>query len=354
MSNMLDYIRWRGDLPLEREPLGGVDGLILSQLAMLRWEHGLGEGGSETLAGLYPSMKDVPLSEGFTADNDAKLLALAADSRRFGGVRLSDYVHVWDGDRSMQFAAVALHLPDGTVFAAFRGTDSTLAGWKEDCNMAFSTPVPAQLAAADYLAGLCKKYPAKLRVGGHSKGGNLAMYAAASMDDGDRQRLLAVYNNDGPGLSDRMDAPALYARITGRLHSYVPQGSIVGMLLAHPDEYAVVRSNSVGILQHDPYSWQVLGPDFVRLPELSRDSARFDIAFRQWLAGVGEEDRAMLVDTVFDILSATRSQSFGREFWAGLARNPKSVLEAIQGVEPEKRRRITRMLLDLGALALRG
>ena len=353
MSNLLDYLRWRGDLPMTAVPLGGVDGLILAQLSMLRWENALREGESAPLEALAPAMATKPVSEGFTAENDEKLLALAAPSRRFGGVTVGDYVNTVDDDSTMQFAAVALRLPDGTTFAAFRGTDSTLTGWKEDCNMAFSKPVPAQEAAAEYLNALARRYPGGLRVGGHSKGGNLAMYAASHMEDAARERLLAVYNYDGPGLSDRMDAPALYARVTGRLHSYVPQGSVVGMLLAHPDEYTVVKSNSVSIWQHDPYSWQVEGPDFVTLAELSRDSARFDLTFRQWLAGLDEDDRALLVNRVFDVLCATNSRSFGREFWAGLARNPKSVFAAIQGVDPEVRRRIAKMMLDLGALALK-
>jgi len=354
MSNLLDYIRWRGDLPLTRVPLGGVDGLILSQLSMLRWENALGEGESAELRRLYPAMAGRPVSVGFTAENDAQLLELAAQSRRFGEILPGDYVHTLDEGSTMQFAVVALHLPDGTVFASFRGTDSTVTGWKEDCGMAFSRPVPAQEAAAAYLTDLARRYPGGVWAGGHSKGGNLAMYAASHLDDALLPRLLGVYNYDGPGLSDRMDAQGLYGRITGRLHSYVPQGSVVGMLLAHPDQYAVVKSNSISVWQHDPYSWQVMGPDFVRLGELSRDSARFDLVFRQWLSGIDEDDRAALVDTVFDVIAATNSRSFGREFWAGLARNPKSVLDAIQDIEPEKRRRITRMLLDLGALALKG
>ena len=218
--------------------------------------------------------------------------------------------------------------------------------------MAFSKPVPAQEAARKYLRAALARFPGAIRVGGHSKGGNLAMYAAATVDDGDR--VTDIYNNDGPGLSDRMNADALYRRIAGRLRVYVPQGSIVGMLLQHPDEYTVVKSTSVSILQHDPYSWQVEGPAFVRMPGLSRDSARFDAAFRRWLSGIDEANRELLIDTLFNVLSAAKSRTFGREFWQGLARNPGSVLSAIQNIDADKRRRVTRMLTDLGAAAIKG
>ena len=353
MSNMLDYIRWRGDLSLAVVPVNEVDGLILAQLSMLHWENSLEPGSSAPLRDLFDSMNKPPVSVGFTVENDQKLLAMVTESTRFGEVIVSDFEHDSDEDAEKQFAAITLHLPDGAHYVSFRGTDSSIVGWKEDFNMAFSNPVPAQEAAADYLTRMADRYPGALWVGGHSKGGNLAMFAAANVDDAVRARILGVYNNDGPGLSDRMDAPALYARITGRLHSFVPQDSIVGLLLAHPDEFTVVRSNSISILQHDPYSWQVEGPRFVRMSGLNRDSARFDVAFRQWLSGVDEREREELVDTLFGILEATNAQSFGREFWAGLAKNSKSVLAAIHDVNPETRKHISKMLADLGALAMR-
>lgn len=352
MSNILDYITWRGDLPFAAAGFNEVDGLILAQMSMLRWEHALGPGESARVMDTFATMNQPPVSVGFTTEDDAKLLHAVTHCARFGEIVLQNYERAFDEGAQKQFAAVTLLLDDGTAYVSFRGTDATLVGWKEDCNMAFSKPVPAQEAARDYLRAALKRFPGPLRVGGHSKGGNLAMYAAARV--GAPGRIISVFNNDGPGLSDRMNAAALYRRIAGRLHSYVPQGSIVGMLLQHPDEYTVVKSNSVSILQHDPYSWQVEGPAFVRMPGLSRDSARFDAAFRKWLSGIDEANRELLIDTLFSVLAATKSQTFGREFWQGLARNPGGVLSAIQNIDAEKRRRVTKMLTDLGAAALKG
>lgn len=350
MSNMLDYIRWRGDLSFDAVPLGEVDGLILAQLAMLRWEGGLEDAAS--LGALSERMADRPVSEGFTSDNDKKLLALAGKSARFGRVIVSDYTLDFDADAEKQFAAVTLALSDDEHYIAFRGTDSSIAGWQEDFNMAFSKPVPAQEDAANYLLRMASKFAGRLWVGGHSKGGNLAMYAATTVDGTVRNRVASVFNFDGPGLSDCMDANTLYARVAGKLRSFVPQGSIVGMLLAHPEAYVVVKSNSISILQHDPYSWQVEGPGFVRLPKLSDESVKFEAGFHKWLAEQNEGKRAEFVDTLFEVLRATNAQNFGREFWLGLAANGKAVRQAIHNVDPEKAARVWRMITELTRLSL--
>ena len=350
MSNMLDYIAWRGDLSFTEVPLNEVDGLILAQLAMMRWEQAYT--GAERLRELAARMTQYPVSTGFTGENDRKLIAAVGASARFGELTLSDYVHETDAEAEKQFAAITLHLPDGALYIAFRGTDATLVGWKEDCAMAFSRPVPAQEEAVRYLTAVAAQYTGTLYVGGHSKGGNLAMFAATGVEDDVRARIVTVFNYDGPGLSDRMDAASLYARIAGRLRSFVPQGSVVGLLLAHPDEYTVVESVFVSVFQHDPYSWQVMGPAFLRLPALSAASQRFDLVFRQWLRTVDEQDRMELVETLFSVLSATNARSFGREFWAGLAKNPVAVYSAFSGVDPATRARVLKMIAELGRLAI--
>lgn len=352
MSNILDYIAWRGDLPFSAVPVNEVDGLILAQLSMLRWENGLEPGQSARFGALFDAMNCQPVSVGFTQENDKRLLREASHCKRFGEIVARDYTHVFDEDTGMQFAAVTLCLDDGTAYVSFRGTDCSLVGWKEDCRLAFSTPAPSQDAARRYLEAVSGHVKGMLWVGGHSKGGNLAMYAAACAPEAIRARISAVYSNDGPGLSDRINARSLYENIIDKLHSFVPQDSVVGMMLAHPSRFTVIKSNSSGIMQHDPYSWQVRGPAFERVSALSQDSVRFDAAFHKWLAKVNEEDRRVLIDSLFDVLKAAKSANFGLEFWHGLARNPVSVLAAIQGISAEKRKRITRMITELGTAML--
>ena len=353
MSNMLDYLRWRGDLSMGNVPVGEVDGLILSQLSMLFWENAWQPGEPAALRDLAPELLKHEVAAGFTAADDRKLIEAVGNSERFGGIRLLDYTHRFDEAESMQFAAIAMRLGDGTLFIAFRGTDSTIVGWKEDCQMAYAKPVPAQQAAAVYLSRMAGTYEGPIRVGGHSKGGNLAMFAAAMAPEAVLGRITDIYNNDGPGLSDRVDTRALYARLGGRLKSFLPQSSIVGLLLSHPGDYEVVRSDSVSIWQHNPYSWQVEGPRFVRAGGLSRDSARFDAAFRQWLGEVDEDERAVLVETLFGVLSAGDANRFGKSFLSALARNPRPYLSAIQNIDPEARKRIARLIMEFASVSLR-
>ena len=353
MSNMLDYIRWRGDLSLRAVPLCEVDGLILSQLSMIHWEHWLNPGESAALASVANRLEGVQVSAGFTGANDAQLMALATHSERFGGIRVCGYTQAFDPGDEMQFSAISLLLPDDTLFLSFRGTDSTLVGWKEDFNMAYSKPVPAQEAAADYLRRAARWFPGIIRVGGHSKGGNLAVYAAATADEAVLTRLTDVYNNDGPGLSDQIDAHARYARLGGRLHSFVPQSSMVGMLLSHPDTFEVVRSDSVSILQHNPYSWQVEGGRFVRAAGLNRDSVHFESVFRKWLSGVDETHREALVETLFGILGASDAERFDGRYLAGLLRSPRVLINAVQRIPPEARKDALQALSNLAEIALR-
>ncbi|MCR5219430.1 MAG: DUF2974 domain-containing protein [bacterium] len=352
MSNMLDYIRWRGDLPFSVIPLGEVDGLILAQLSMIFWEKGMGRDESRPLSELAQVLKGKTVSAGFTAKNDALLLETAAASARFGGLVLSDFEHDFDEGAQIQFAAVTFHLPDGDSFLSFRGTDSTLVGWKEDLSMSYEMPIPAQAAAAAYFARVAARTGRRLYAGGHSKGGNLAMYAAAQTGPDILKRIIRVYNYDGPGFPDRGEAARLYETIRDRLMSFVPQSSIIGMLLAHPDGYEIVESDSVSILQHDPYSWQVEGCRFVRSPMLTKDSLYIQSVIRRWLAEVDDEERRLFVDTLFHVLGSTDARSFDREFWMGFLTHPGTVLASLQDIDPDSRRRIGKMLADLGRAAL--
>ena len=353
MSNILDYFPWRGDLPFSTVPLNEVDALILSQLSMLNWTNVLKPDQTAALKKLKRLMFQHTVSMGcFTQENDTELWDRVTNCVRFGDLEISDFRHQWDQGAQVQFAAVTLHLPDDTIFVSFRGTDGTIVGWKEDCNMAFSPAVPAQEAARVYLNEIAGKYPVPIRVGGHSKGGNLAVFAAASADDAVRDRILAVYNNDGPGLSDQMDTRSLYGRLAGKLHTFVPHGSIIGMLLNQADHFTVVASNSVSILQHDPYSWQIEGPHFVELPGLSPESASFRKACRNWLSSIPPADRESLIDAVFNVLGTAETTRFGPEFWSSLASNPMAVLSALSNITPSQRKLLGRMVTELGAALL--
>ena len=266
MSNIFDYLAWRGDLSFGNAPLCPVDALIFSMLPYIRLEDFV-----------PPSARDEPVRLADAASayfanppkkvnpdvNHAKLLQLLAEAPRFAPLRLLAAQKEVDRESVMQFAAITVLLPGQNLFVAFEGTDDTLIGWQEDFRMSYECPVPAQLRARSYLRAVAAAHPLRrIFVGGHSKGGNLAMYAAVHSGPEVRYRIRAVYNNDGPGFCDDTLSSTEYAEMRERIHTYLPQSSIVGVLLEHDESYKIVKSEAKGLAQHDPYTWQIRGNDF--------------------------------------------------------------------------------------------
>lgn len=307
MADMQTYLLWRGDLPFSQVPPGPVDALIFTTLAYVRYGEGVPGDGSAPV-----SLKDAAdwvlaapdRERRCRVRQDLEVLEAAARSARFGGVELCFYRSVFAPEEEAQFAAVTFLLGDGTAFLAFRGTDSTLVGWKEDFNMSFLERVPAQLLAAEYTRDVAQALPMPLRLGGHSKGGNLAVYAAAKSAPEVRSRIREVYNNDGPGFMDAMMRDPGYLEMVPRVRTFVPQSSVIGMLLEHEEPYTIVRSSQMGILQHDPHSWEIQGGDFVRMETLTANSRFLNRTLKDWLAGMTPEQRNTFFDSLFDVLAA--------------------------------------------------
>ncbi len=307
VPNVIDYIRWRGDLSFSQDPPNGVDALIFSSLIYIQY------------AGRVAAQPGVPMllrdaaEEYFALEdhesrvrvkNDLELLQEAARSIRFGLTRMVCYRDLLIPEQDTQFAAVTYLLDDGSALLAFRGTDYSLTGWKEDFNMSFQQTVPSQRLALQYTREVAAEYMLPLRLCGHSKGGNLAVFAAARSSPVLQQRILEVYNQDGPGFTKYlMDDPG-YIAMVPRIKTFVPQSSIIGMLLEHEEPYTVIRSSSVSLLQHDPYSWEVLGRDFVRMQEITEESRFVDSTIKTWFANMTNQDRNQLVDVMFTLLGS--------------------------------------------------
>ena len=223
-------------------------------------------------------------------------------SLTFGEANLYGYRDVLLEEEQTQFAAVTFLLDDGTAFVAFRGTDTSMVGWKEDFNMSFMQVVPAQLMALDYVRNLQAELWQSLRLGGHSKGGNLAVFAAARSSPGMQERILEVYNHDGPGFNDYLMGDVGYQAMVPKIHTYLPQSSVIGMLLEHEEPYTVIRSRQVGLLQHDFYSWEVKGPHFVPVEEITAGSRFLNGTVKNWLSGMTVQERSQVVDALFGLL----------------------------------------------------
>jgi len=293
VTTVFDYLRWRGDLTFAQDAFNEVDSLVLCIITYLNFrrfpELRSREPENAVLLGdIVPRMTKEDEQQGLSPNDYIPLMKLAAGSRRFGGVRMFGYEAVRDETREMQLDALSFLVPDGTLFCAFMGTDRSLVGWKENLNLSFMDAVPAQIGAAEYVEDMAWHCPERpLRIGGHSKGGNLAAYAAMHIPERlQRTRLLDAYNNDGPGFRKDVTDTEEYRRIAEKLHTYIPASSIVGVLLEHTEDYVVVASNSRAVMQHEPLTWGVQGRQFIRCEERSELGKLSDDVLREWIASM--------------------------------------------------------------------
>ena len=315
MANLLDYLDWRGDLTLKQSPFNEVDNLILAELAFVDFNGivpGPGEGpavvleeAAERYLERFPAGEKIDMGV-LVPDEIPDMVRKMARLPRFRSMRLGCFADRLDADNAQQFAALTVETGDGAVCCSFRGTDDTLAGWKEDFHMAYVSQIPAQKLAVEYLETVARQYPRrKLRLGGHSKGGNLAVWSGVFCRPAVQKRIQAVWSNDGPGFHDDILVLPQYCRLADRITTIVPKSSVVGMLLEHGEDYVVVDSREQGLMQHDGFSWQVLGTEFVHLREITPQGRRTDLALRTWLKELSPEQRERFVEGLFQVLTAS-------------------------------------------------
>ena len=307
MASMLDYIAWRGDLSFSSSAPNEVDALIFSTLSYIPFR-GSVERNPEKPVLLRQAAReffDIPDPEGYIrTQNDLELLKAAGESQRFGNIRIAEYRKIFIKERDTQFAAVTFLLDEGSIFISFRGTDNTLVGWKEDFSMCFRREIPSQKLAKQYLQDVLMDHSGPVRVSGHSKGGNVAVYAVSQSVPVIRERILEVYNQDGPGFSEAFLEDPGYRQILPILHTQVPQSSVIGMILNRAEPIAIVKSNQSGIMQRDPFSWEVQGNRLVAVDSLSGNSIFLQLTIKNWLLGMDMETRVRMVDMLFDLLTS--------------------------------------------------
>jgi len=344
--NMLDYIDWRGDITFEEKGFNEVDSLVFCELSYLDMDRveaaHTGDGMTvaalyEAYAGLRPRPKPIM--------NDA-LIALrkAAISARFRDVIVKRYVNDVNPDEHAQFSAVTFIYREDEAYVAFRGTDDTLVGWREDFNMSFLSETYGQKAAVDYLNSVASETPDKLIVGGHSKGGNFAVYAAAFCDPDVREnRIVRVYSNDGPGFRKEVTDSEEYAAILPKIVKLVPESSLVGVLLGGKERCRYIKSEAKLFAQHDPYTWCVKGPRMEDAPDRSQVSVFMGDTIKNWLSGQDEEHRKTLVDVLFDSLETTGVDTVGDLNNAPM-RIYTAFMKALSNVDGESKSSIQQMM----------
>lgn len=383
-GNIIDYVRTRTG-SFDERPFNDVDALVLASLAyqtmpdvvptLADWERRYGTTTArwrtlmsdpktalrhplnslralrqpdfpattlaDAAADLHP--QDFDHNAGYTGLADPKLtealFAAMARNPRFSSIHVGAVDERFSREHQTQFAAMTLLLPDGTLVVSFRGTDTSFVGWKEDFNMAFQYPVPAQQLAADYVTRVARLWQGDLVLLGHSKGGNLAVYAALQAGDDVLPRIRRVYSLDGPGFPSDVVAGDRYRAVADRIVKIVPDSSIVGMILDSPEHCVVVKSNEYGPMQHLAFSWQVDRDRFVTVPEVSVTSREFKRSLDRMLNEMTPEQLERAVDAMFKVLAASDEHGLIGLMEAGPKTIP-AMLGAFAGLTDEERQHI--------------
>lgn len=341
MPNIIDYLKWRGDIPFSVIPFNDVDNLIFTQLCFVDFSNIVSENTEEkislhmasrkALSRLGPKSKKLGM---MIPDEILNLLQLAAISPRYRDIQLCSCISHTDEKMETQFSAITAIITDTEAVVCFRGTDDSIIGWKEDFNMTLLPNIPSQKMSVDYLQGINSAYPDKsIYICGHSKGGNLSIYSAVNSQESVKEKIIRVYNNDGPGFKAEFFKGENYLSVKDKIYTVIPQNSFVGLMFEQDmDTLKVVKSTNIGAFQHDVFSWQVLGTA-IEPSVLSKETLNDKKVFNAWVEGMNYEDRKEVINIIFDFL-----MSYGATTLSEAFNNSPKLIRSYRELPEEKRK----------------
>lgn len=354
-GTIIDYLKEYGKYSFSDMPFNDVDSLLLCILSYLKFD-GMVEDVRKcrhfvTLEEIdrNPDRERLFADERFEKDNRAMFEAMLA-GRRYARLKLGFYINLIELNSEIQFAAVTFLLDNGIVYIAFRGTDETIVGWKEDFNMAFLSPVPAQTYSVKYLNMVTEKIRAPLYLGGHSKGGNLAVYSGINCAEDIKNRIIKIYSMDGPGFKAGVLNNNRYECICKKIVKIMPDSSLVGMLFEGEVQSRIVESSSIGLAQHNPFSWKVKGRDFVRTKEIGVGAKLLDEILNDWIMSFDEDTLHVFVDIFYKIICASQAKDL-ISFAADWKKSMGGIYSAIKEVDSETISMIKEMMRALLEIA---
>ena len=286
MGKILDYVRWRGDLTLDREPFNSLDAGLFAAFAYLPFDSSVKGHTLEAATKRLIQKKTLIHSDKL----EAELVNL---SDRYKNMHFLDWSHLSQKKPPVQFTAMTIELDSETILVAYRGTDGSMVGLNEDVDMSYQPEIFGQSVAADYLDKMAQAYPdKKIYTVGHSKGGNFAAYALYAASPSLQNRVIKAYSFDGPGFMKEMYNQIEFQRVIPKMMTYVPEGSIFGMMLDHPERVIVVKSRMKHLMkQHNPLHWEVARNSFVMARGLSNASRIIRSTFISWNTKIPREKR---------------------------------------------------------------
>ena len=359
---MADFLREHQE-GFDRRAFTPVDSLVLSSLVYLDLNlYRYADLNSGEMVPVIDILRFTPLeamlSGGWLKDADQLpdfLMALAR-SRRYADLKVGFFANETAEVIEKQFCACTFTVgaKDNAELAylAFRGTDGTLAGWKEDFNLSYLPVIPSQKTATAYVSGVLSALPTHMPiyVGGHSKGGNLAEFAALTIDEGGYGRIRRVFNHDGPSFleapSPRIDDPQFQAK----LDKTVPESSVFGMILESRDDFRIVQSDALGFFQHVPFTWMVDGSDFATQETLNRGAQMFDTTLDRWLRSCTSQEREVFIDTMYELITSSDAKSWA-DFQDGFMSNMATFVRDGRNLDDATKEIMGQAIRNLGEVA---
>ncbi len=339
MANLFDYLQWRGDIEFDRDPLNEIDATIFSFISYINLEKFTGRTLKKAARGFFSENDILKTKIGLLipAEKTLGLFLAAAKSHRYASILFADCVIDINEKEKYQFCGETFVLPDKTIAVAFEGTDDTIVGWKEDFMLCYMNEIPSQKRAVEYLERIAAKYPEhKINLMGHSKGGNLAIYSAIKCSRSVQDRIVRIYNLDGPGFPEVSEIHGDYPAIEDRILTLIPQSSFIGVIFSQGRDFSVVRSRQRGVFQHDGFSWELRGKSFVKLSRLSAQGMKNDTEINYKLAQMTIDERRQFIEVFFGMLERTGAKTLSDISTASL-RGFISIAREFQGLDKEQR-----------------
>ena len=355
MKNMLDYIKGFGHVSFEERAFSEIDALVLTELEYLPLEKVVpsDENGEnfvtvKEIAEYMQEHKQELFDENpmMITEERHEVSQVIADAPRFQSLKFFGVVSVWDKDTTKQFAAVTVEVEPSVRLVVFRGTDETLIGWKEDFLMTYSPLVAAQTDAKEYLAKQASLWGGDLMISGHSKGGNLAIYAAATQEEDVQLRIVDIFCFDSPGLYRSVLETKGYQNIVPLAMRYIPQDSLVGLMLESEVPYVIVKSNATGAMQHSAMTWEIEDGQFIKMEKLTKNSQLNDQTFKKWTESVSDEELELFWNVFFELLFSVGIDTVN-DLYGQFMHYVQEFLKAAGNMDEEKRELLTRIALLL-------
>lgn len=342
--SIIEYVLFNANKSFDELPFNNVDALIFAQLSYLDYT-GIVEDTRSESKGVY--LHEISEHEKFsgifvlprTAENNTKLFNAVAYSRRYGKVRAKFYEDIFESDSDTQFCGMVFVLPGNLNVISFRGTDSTILGWKENCNMLYKYPVSSQEISVAYVDKVIPKLRGKVIVTGHSKGGNLAIYSSVYCKKENKKKITKIVSFDSPGFTEEFVNDPAYLSTLPKISKFVPEESMVGMLLTDKSTYQVVKSDGIGFYQHDPFMWKIDGISFVPSTKIVMRAKIIDTTFNDWVFGFEPQQREQFLEAMFLLIKRTNETNAPtfRQWMENLLLNLPLALDAIKGISADDR-----------------